>query len=197
MLCTIFSSLKTTSKFALCSFFVFHPLLTSVCSWRDQPLLGTLVVVTLKLPCGGGRSESGGRGGWEEREEEGMNQNTIKGTGWPFWELKAHWLEAARTDCGEEDTEERKKKANETFYFARKRAITLQPQLAAKQGVFNRDAQSEQNNFKMKGRRGLCNTWFIPECFGVEYRFQSTSIPSKRIYNSVISQFKYLPATVV
>lgn len=55
--------------------------------------------------------------------------------------------------------QKKKRKANETFYFARKRAITLQPRLAAKQGVFNRDAQSEQNNFKMKGRRGLlCNT---------------------------------------
>lgn len=34
-----------------------------------------------------------------------------------------------------ERTEQKKRKANETFYFARKRAITLQPRLAAKQGV--------------------------------------------------------------
>ena len=40
--------------------------------------------------------EKGGeREGWEGREEEGMNQNTIKGTEWPLWELKACWLEAA------------------------------------------------------------------------------------------------------
>ena len=38
--------------------------------------------------------EKGGeREVWEGREEEGMNQNTIKGTEWPFWELKARWLE--------------------------------------------------------------------------------------------------------
>lgn len=40
--------------------------------------------------------EKGGDGeGWEGRKEEGMNQNTIKGTEWPFWELKACWLEPA------------------------------------------------------------------------------------------------------
>lgn len=71
-------------------------LLASLCSWWDQPLLGTLVVVSLQLPCERERERKrvkgkGGRG----RKEEGMNQNTIKGTEWPFWELKAHWLEAA------------------------------------------------------------------------------------------------------
>ena len=29
----------------------FPPRLTSLCSWRDQPLLGALVIVTLQLPC--------------------------------------------------------------------------------------------------------------------------------------------------
>ena len=66
--------------------------LTSLCSWRDQPLLGTLVVLALQLPC---ERKGVEREGWEGREEEGMNQNTIKGTEWPLWELKACWLEAA------------------------------------------------------------------------------------------------------
>lgn len=41
----------------------------------------------------------GEREGWEWRKEEGMNQNTIKGTGWPFWELKACWLQADSGRC--------------------------------------------------------------------------------------------------
>jgi len=50
---------------------------TSLGSGWDQPLLGTLVVVTLQLPCERERRWKEGRG---RRQEEGMNQNTIKGT---------------------------------------------------------------------------------------------------------------------
>lgn len=38
--------------------------------------------------------KGGEKEGWEGRKEERMNQNTIKMTMWPFWELRGRWLEA-------------------------------------------------------------------------------------------------------
>lgn len=59
-------------------------LLFSLCSGWTQPLLGTLVALTLQLPCKRkvvkGEKKEEGRDGWEGRKEEGMNQNSIKGT---------------------------------------------------------------------------------------------------------------------
>lgn len=57
---------------------LFFPPLTSLCSWRDQPLLGTLVVVTLQLPCErkvvmgkDGRGEK--RKGWIKTPSKGQS----------------------------------------------------------------------------------------------------------------------------
>lgn len=82
------------------------------------------------------RERGGEREGWEGREEEGMNQNTIKGTGWPFWELKARWLEAAsHRQWRERDRKSGWSKRPMRPFISKERAITLQPLLAAKQGV--------------------------------------------------------------
>lgn len=62
-------------------------LLFSLCSGWTQPLLSTLVALPLQLPCERkvvkgekNKKKEEGRDGWEGRKEEGMNQNSIKGT---------------------------------------------------------------------------------------------------------------------
>lgn len=57
-----------------------------------------------------------------------------------------------------ERTEQKKKKGQRDLLFCEEKSDYTAASAGSKTRCLNRDAQSEQNNFKMKGRRGLCNT---------------------------------------
>lgn len=126
----------------------------SVCCWWNQPLLGTLVVVTLQLPCVEGEGEEGWEGERRGRDESKHHQRGRM----TFVRAQGVLITGGLGLMHRDSEMMKKKKTNETFYSQERKTQPMSFFLAAKWQGLNFEGtipKHTQSSFRQKETWGI------------------------------------------